>query len=251
MMRSPLVLAALLLASAALAQAPAPPVAPVVPPVAAPVAPPIVVETLPPAAPPAVQTPAPPAPPVVQTPAPAAPALVQTPSTPATRGFAVELRTLGTTVSGIPVDEVELIAGPVVYRRIRGAPDDMIALLDRGLSELNAAAFQAGITAIGPPFAVFVEIDDQRFAADMMLPVATRPPAALPGLQLGSSPAGRAIRVRHVGSYESLEETYAEIETFVEDKVLDIRELFVERYMNTPRNSAPMDLQTEVFVLLR
>lgn len=154
-------------------------------------------------------------------------------------------------MSGIPVDEVELIAGPVVYRRVRGAPDDMIALLDRGLSELNAAAFQAGITAIGPPFAVFVEIDDQRFAADMMLPVATRPPAPLAGLQLGSSPAGRAIRVRHVGSYESLEETYAEIETFVEDKVLDIRELFVERYMNTPRNSAPMDLQTEVFVLLR
>lgn len=194
------------------------------------------------------QTPTPAAP---ETPPAAAPAPV--PVAPASRfpAFATERTLLGTTVSGIPVHDVDLIPGPAVSRRVRGAPDAMIEILDRGFGELMAAVGRAGLTPANAPIAVFVEIDDRSFSAELMVPLAAAVSGPSPGLTPTTTPSGRALRVLHVGSYESLEETYAEIETFIEDKGLDIRELFVERYLNEPRTTAPMDLRTEVYVMLR
>ena len=199
------------------------------------------------------QSPAPPAePPIAPMAPPAAPvAPAAAPVAPAAAPFATERQNLGTTVSGISVYEVDLVAGPAASRRVRGSPDAMVEILARGFAELTAASRRAGLVAVNAPIAVFVEIDDRTFAAELMLPLASALPAPTQGLQPATTPAGRAIRVLHVGSHESLEETYAEIETFIEDKNLDIRELFVERYLSDPATTAPMDLRTEVFVMLR
>lgn len=194
------------------------------------------------------QTPEPP--PAAATPPPAAAA--PTPPASEARAFSVVIGAMGRTLSGIPIDEVQLAAGPVVLLRVEGPVEQLASLVGEGVvTLLRRIAADAGIAPAGPALAVYTEITDTRFRAEVMVPVASPPATLPPGLSRGFSPEGRALRVRHVGSYETLEETYAEIEAFIEDRGLEIEEVFIERFLNSPESTPPGDLETEVHVLLK
>lgn len=190
------------------------------------------------------------APASAQTPAPAeaAPPVINAPGQPE---IVRSVQSLGRTPGDMEVDEVMLSPIPVVLTSVRGRTEQILEIIPAGFATLNRLVAQAQLTLVGQPLVVYLELGDEEFVAELMLPVVEVPPSPPPGLRTGRSPAGRAVRIVHAGAYETMNETYDELSTFVEDKQLAVREIVVERYMNDPRTTASTDLLTEIYVLLR
>lgn len=250
-----LTFAALVAASPALAQT-TPPDTPSVPrpaPVeSAPLPPPAAATTpTPEAAPPAAQAPAPstaqpaapppaaPPPPAVAQPAPA-------PGAPVVRQSLVP-------TPGDPndVDEVTLPAKPAAVLSGRSTWDDGFAQIKGAFARIEAALKPLGIAPTGRPVALFVETDDMGFRYEAMIPVdrpLEGPPAGLPELRAGTTPAGKALRFVHEAPYDDIDTTYETITAYLDAKGVSVRDTFIEEYVGDLTEATDPSLRINIFV---
>lgn len=164
--------------------------------------------------------------------------------------IAVEPQSLGRTTGDHEVEEVRLVAVPVAFSRVRGDTPDLANIMRAALGDLLARLGAAGVTPVSAPLAVYLELGDTDFTAELMVPVPADT-AAPPGLRLGTSPEGRALRVRHTGPLDTLDETYEALAGFVEDSGAEVRDVIIERYLSDPSTTPATDLVTELYVMLR
>jgi DNA gyrase inhibitor GyrI len=165
--------------------------------------------------------------------------------------FAQAPRSLGRTPGDLEIDEVTLIALPVVLTSVRGRTEQILDIVRGGFAELAEIMARHRLSAAGPPMAVYLQLGDTDFLAELMVPVSEAISDPPQGLRSGRSPSGRAVRVVHAGPHETMDETYDDLSTFIEDKQIAVREVVIERFMNDPRTTAGTDLLTEIYVLLR
>lgn len=128
------------------------------------------------------------------------------------------------------------------------------AKITEALAKLQAGAEKAGLKVQGHPMAVFTETDDAGFKFDAMLPVdaaADAKPDLGADISLGQSPSGKAIRFQHRGAYDDIDSTYEAITAYLDEKGLEARNLFVEEYLNGPKDASDMALQVDIFVFLK
>jgi effector-binding domain-containing protein len=113
---------------------------------------------------------------------------------------------------------------------------------------------RAGLTAAGRPMAVFTATDDNGFSYRAMIPIDKAPEgrASLSeAVKLGQTPAGKAMRFEHRGSYEDIDSTYEAITAYLDEKGLEADNLFVEEYLNEVKTSDDPNLQVDIYVLLK
>jgi effector-binding domain-containing protein len=67
---------------------------------------------------------------------------------------------------------------------------------------------------------------------------------------VGKSPAGKALRFVHRGSYDSLDTTFELISNYIDEKQLTVRDVFVEQYIKDPITTSQDDLVIEVYIPL-
>ena len=70
------------------------------------------------------------------------------------------------------------------------------------------------------------------------------------GLKVGKSPAGKALRFVHRGSYDSLDTTFELISNYLDEKQLKVRDVFVEQFIKDPITTSQDDLVIEVYIPL-
>ena len=70
------------------------------------------------------------------------------------------------------------------------------------------------------------------------------------GLKVGKSPAGKALRFVHRGSYDFLDTTFELISNYLDEKQLKARDVFVEQYIKDPITTPQDDLVIEVYIPL-
>jgi effector-binding domain-containing protein len=165
--------------------------------------------------------------------------------------FVSSAEPLGRTPSDLPVERVEMQSQLVVVEKMEGKLADAPALISKALSSLQEKLRPTGIKVAGPALAVFTAAEEDHFIADAMLPIPKALYEPVDGLVFGTSPAGKALRVIHKGPLTSLEDTYFEIQTFVEDQGLEIGNTTMERYITDPAKTAPKDMLTEIYVPLK
>ena len=71
------------------------------------------------------------------------------------------------------------------------------------------------------------------------------------GMAAGKSPAGKALKYVHRGSYDSLDGTYERITNQLDDKGLEAQDVFVESYLTDPRTTPDDKLVIEVYVPIK
>lgn len=212
---------------------------------------PIETAPLPPVAtPPSAGPPTSPQPPTAGT-TPAEPPAAAAPPPDGPTEFAQAPRSLGRTPGDLEIDEVTLVAVPVVITSVRGRTEQILDIVRGGFGELIEIMARHRIAPAGPPMAVYLQLGDTDFLAELMVPVGEVIADPPQGLRSGRSPSGRAVRVVHAGPHETMDETYDDLSTFIEDKQIAVREVVIERFMNDARTTAGTDLLTEVYVLLR
>jgi effector-binding domain-containing protein len=149
---------------------------------------------------------------------------------------------------------VELAPRPVAILRGKAEWSEGFKTLVEAFRTLDAAIGSAGLARGGRPFAAFVETDEDSFRFEAMIPLAAKPqgkPALPAGVELGTSPAGKAIKFQHRGPYDEIESTYNLITAFLDEKGLEAQDLFIEEYLTDTKESDDVGLEADIYVFLK
>lgn len=182
------------------------------------------------------QTPAPtspPAPPAQATPAQPAPQTAPTPADP----FGQELI---------------LTEKTIIYFKGSGNWDAAFDTIVDGFKTVNSFLQKQNITPAGPPLTIYTATDDTGFSFQAAVPVNDVPKDPPKGdIAVGKSPAGKALKFTHRGSYDSMDTTYEAITNFLDEKQLDAKDLFIEEYRTDPINTPEDKLVIDVYVPIK
>ncbi len=157
-------------------------------------------------------------------------------------------------VESIASQMVDVAARPVLMLKGTAKWDDSAKALAAAIAKVNAAAAKAGLLANGHALAVFTDYDNENtFKYQAMLPIAKAPDGKAKlddGVEVGASPAGKALKFEHRGSYDEIDATYEAIAAYLDEKGLDSQNLLIEEYLTnfTEGEDANMDVDIYVFV---
>ena len=148
--------------------------------------------------------------------------------------------------------EVMLVEKPIVFISGSGMWDSAFDTITGSFKTVNAAMAKAGIKANGPLMTIYTSTDDTGFQFQAAVPVEMAPTlAADSGVTVGTSPAGKALKFVHRGSYDAMDSTYEAITNYLDEKQLEAKDLFIEQYMKDPLTTPEDDLVIEVYVPLK
>ncbi len=147
---------------------------------------------------------------------------------------------------------VTVDARPAAVIKGQGTWEDAAKTLSEALAKVNDAVGKAGLAVNGRPFAVFTKTDDAGFSFEAMAPLSAAPEGApkLPeGVNIGASPAGKALKFQHRGAYDEIEATYEAIAAYLDEKGLDTKDLIIEEYLTDFKgDDASVDVDIYVFL---
>jgi effector-binding domain-containing protein len=149
-------------------------------------------------------------------------------------------------------EEVTLVEKTIVYIAGSGMWDSAFETITNSLKTVNGAMAKLGLKANGAPMTIYTATDDTGFQFQAAVPVAQAPtmPAGSE-IVVGKSPAGKALKFVHRGSYDAMDTTYEAITNYLDEKQLEAKDLFVEQYMKDPITTPEDDLVIEVYVPLK
>ena len=149
-------------------------------------------------------------------------------------------------------EEVLLVEKPVVKLSGSGLWESAFETITKALKSVYQVMEQQGIKANGAPMTIYTATDDTGFQFQAAVPVAQAPtmPAGSE-IVVGKSPAGKALKFVHRGSYDAMDTTYEAITNYLDEKQLEAKDLFVEQYMKDPVTTPEDDLVIEVYVPLK
>jgi effector-binding domain-containing protein len=149
---------------------------------------------------------------------------------------------------------LDMAAHPAAYIEGKANWSEGFGALMGAIGAINAELAKAGVAASGRPIAVFVETDDTGFGYRAMVPIDKAPEgktALSDTVKLGETPAGRAMKFEHRGSYEDIDSTYEAITAYLDEKGLEAANMFVEEYLNDVKTADDPNLQVDIYVLLK
>ncbi|MBV5266199.1 GyrI-like domain-containing protein [Pinisolibacter aquiterrae] len=230
---------------AASAPAPAAP-APTAPPAAAPAEPPAATPVAPPAAVPKPEAPtATPAPGPAPAPAQRVVPLAEPPAAPAPAPAPEATETGPTT------EEVEMTPRPVLFVTGVTTWDQAEEKLGSVFATLAQAAKKLGIAEPGAPLVEYIESDSDDVGFRAMLPVSAPPKGKLPkGVKAGQSPGGKALRFRHNGPLDDLEEVYGRIDDELAKRGVEAKTI-LEQYDGDALASPEDRVVVDVYVFVK
>ncbi|WP_210207712.1 GyrI-like domain-containing protein, partial [Rhodoplanes elegans] len=149
-------------------------------------------------------------------------------------------------------EDVTMQAKTIVQVAGKASWDRAFEAIQDALKTVSAYLQKQNLTPSGPATTIYTSTDDNGFTFRAGYPVAQAPsPAPTGDLAVGQTPAGKALKYVHRGSYDSMDATYEAITNQLDDKNLDAQDQFVEVYVTDPLTTPEDKLVIEVFVPLR
>jgi effector-binding domain-containing protein len=149
---------------------------------------------------------------------------------------------------------VDVEARPVLVAKGQAKWDDAAKDLSVAIAKVAAAASKAGLAVNGRPLTVFTETDDNGFHYEVMQPIAKAPdgkPKLPDGVEIGSSPAGKALKFQHRGTYDEIDSTYEAITAYLDEKGLDTKNVFIEEYLTDLKPDDDGSVEVDVYVFVK
>jgi effector-binding domain-containing protein len=158
------------------------------------------------------------------------------------------------TETSLESQTVELAARPALTLKGEAPLDDAQKSIAEALGKLNAAADKAGVKPSGKAIAVFSETSDKAIRFEAMLPLEKAPEGKGKlegGVEVGATPAGKALKFEHRGPYEDIESTYEAITAFLDEKGLDTKDRFIEEYVSDLADSEDEEGEVDIYIFVK
>jgi len=168
--------------------------------------------------------------------------------------YPVTLRAQGT-VQTQPIDpfgqEVTLASKSIVYLSGTGGWDTAYETLKEAFKTIQDFLQKRGVKSAGPAMTIYTAMDDTSFNFQAAVPVAETPKGPpQDNIGSGTSPAGKALKFVHRGSFDAMTGTYDAISHHVEEKQISSQELLIEEYVSDFLTTPPDKLVINIFVPL-
>jgi effector-binding domain-containing protein len=101
---------------------------------------------------------------------------------------------------------------------------------------------------------VFTDTDDNGFHYEAMLPIAKAPEGKVKladAVEVGASPAGKALKFEHRGSYDEIDSTYEAITAYLDEKGLDTNNIFIEEYLTNLTDAEDANVDVDIYVFVK
>jgi effector-binding domain-containing protein len=149
-------------------------------------------------------------------------------------------------------EEVTLTAKTIVVMNGTATWDSAFETLVDAFKSVQGFLDKQGIKSDGPAMTIYTETSDKGFQFQAGMPVAEEPKEPPRGdIAVGKSPAGKALKFVHRGSYDAMDTTYDAITNYLDEKKLEAKDLFVEQYLTDPTTTAEDKLVIEVLVPIK
>ncbi|MFW5800052.1 MAG: GyrI-like domain-containing protein [Spirochaetota bacterium] len=129
--------------------------------------------------------------------------------------------------------------------RLNTPVQELTTVFGEGYKEIGDYMESLGIYPIGPPFAIYYNEDMSNLDIEFGFPVAEKKPDK-GRIKAGLLPGGKAISTVHIGSYESIEDTYNKIGEWAKDNNYETESYCYEFYLTDPATTSPDKLKTEI-----
>jgi effector-binding domain-containing protein len=149
---------------------------------------------------------------------------------------------------------IQLAGRPAAYIEGKANWDEGFSAITNAIAAVGAEIVKAGLKPAGRPIAVFTETDDTSFRFRAMVPIEAIPAGKTnltETVKLGLTPAGKAMKFEHRGSYEDIDSTYEAITAFLDEKGLESQNMFYEEYLNDVKSPDDPTLEVDIYVLLK
>src|SRR5215475_3925770 len=132
-------------------------------------------------------------------------------------------------------EETTIAAKTIIYMTGNATWDAAFETLIDAFKQLNTYLERQGLKAAGPAMTIYTSTDDTGFSFQAAIPLAEEPKNPPQGdIAIGKSPAGRALKFVHHGSYDSMDTAYEAITNHLDEKRLEAKDLFIEEYATDP-----------------
>jgi effector-binding domain-containing protein len=146
-------------------------------------------------------------------------------------------------------EEVMLEPKTMVFMKGNGTWDSAFDTLVDAFKSLNSYLDKEGLKPAGPAMTIYTSTDDTGFQYQAGIPIAEEPKTPPRGdIAVGKSPAGKALKFVHRGSYDAMDTTYEAITNFLDEKRLEAKDMFIEEYVTDPLKTPEDKLIVNVFV---
>ena len=128
---------------------------------------------------------------------------------------------------------------------------ELSQLMGKAFGTIGTMAQQGKLQIMGPPFALYHNMDMNALDVEVGFPVATDVENH-DEVKTGIIPGGRVATAIHKGPYAQMERTYKELQAFVASKGEQADEsMMYEYYLNDPAKVSEEDLLTEIYFILK
>jgi effector-binding domain-containing protein len=149
---------------------------------------------------------------------------------------------------------MDLVGRPAAFIEGKATWDEGFSALMGAIGRIDDEIAKAGLKSAGRPIGVFLETDDASFRYRAMVPIEAIPPGKdqlTDAIKFGQTPAGKAMKFEHRGSYEDIDSTYEAITAYLDEKGLESENLFYEEYLNDVKSPDDPTLEVDIYVLLK
>ena len=148
-------------------------------------------------------------------------------------------------------EEVMLTEKTIVYMKGSATWDSAFETLVDAFKSLSTLVERQGLKANGPAMTIYTAIEDTGFQFQAAIPIAEAPKDPPQGdVAIGKSPAGKALKFVHRGSYDSMDSTYEQITNYMDERRLESKDMFIEEYVTDITTSPENQLVINILVPL-
>jgi effector-binding domain-containing protein len=151
-------------------------------------------------------------------------------------------------------EAIDVVARPALAIKGEIKSEDAEKAIETALAKLAAAAAKAGLKQTGKPLAVFSESNESTVKYSAMLPIEKAPDAKTKfadGVEAATTPAGKALKFEHRGSYDDIDSTYEAIAAYLDEKGLEMNKVYVEEYLTTLTDAEDTTVDVDIYVFVK
>lgn len=153
-------------------------------------------------------------------------------------------------IAGLTVDTVELSARPMLYVTASSTKDMQAISQAYGVAyqQILAQIEALGLKQAGAPLGIDNYWDERGYGFDAAIPVDRTDVALQAPVQAGTSYAGRALRLRHIGGYDGLVPALEQLRAYAQIHDLKTRDRVYSEFVSDPGSTAEAELITDLYL---